>query len=86
MKKLSFIAFASGNNAIILGVLAVAVVAIIAYMPAINNGFIWDDYDSFLNSPLIKSQNAFYKLWFTTESADYYPLVYSLFRIEYQLW
>ncbi|MDH7482777.1 MAG: tetratricopeptide repeat protein [Armatimonadota bacterium] len=86
MKKLSFRVFPSGSNAIILGALAVAVVAIIAYMPAINNGFIWDDYDCFLNSPLIKSQNAFYKLWLTTESADYYPLVYSLFRIEYQLW
>ncbi len=70
----------------ILPAAALVVITVFTYVPAISNGFIWDDYDGLLHSPLINSRDALYKLWFTTESTDYFPLVYTIFFFEYHRW
>ncbi len=53
------------------------------YFRAINGGFIWDDVSYLIENPLIHSQDALYKIWFSKETLDYWPLTYSLFRLEW---
>ncbi|MFQ5465020.1 MAG: tetratricopeptide repeat protein [Thermodesulfobacteriota bacterium] len=58
----------------------------IAYIPAIGAGFIWDDEFHVFANPHMIGLDGLRRIWFTTESQQYYPLVYSSFWLEYQLW
>lgn len=53
------------------------------YVGAINGGFIWDDITFIINNPTIQANDAFYRIWFSKDSVDYWPIVYSLFRFEW---
>ena len=53
------------------------------YIGAINGGFIWDDITFIINNPIIQANDAFYKIWFSKDSVDYWPIIYSLFRFEW---
>ena len=57
------------------------------YWPTLSNGFIWDD-DLYIetNVPL-SSLGGLYDIWFTPRAIpQYYPLVHSMFWVEYHLW
>ncbi|MCL6519435.1 MAG: tetratricopeptide repeat protein [Armatimonadetes bacterium] len=71
---------------LLFGIAGILLITAIAYVPAICNGFVWDDNVFIIESPIMNSPNALYRYWFTTDSPDYYPLVYTLFWIEYQIW
>ncbi|MEM9364944.1 MAG: tetratricopeptide repeat protein [Planctomycetota bacterium] len=60
---------------------------LLAYVPAIQGGFIWDDDDYVINNETLRSFSGLLSIW-TDPSAtpQYYPLVHSTFWIEYQLW
>jgi tetratricopeptide (TPR) repeat protein len=62
--------------------LAVAV----AYLPLLRAGFVWDDASTLTGNPLIRAGSGLYRLWFTTEGADYWPVTSSSLWIEWRLW
>lgn len=60
---------------------------IIAYLPASHAGFIWDDDDYVTNNPLITAPDGLKRIWFSLDApSQYFPLVYSVFRLEHSLW
>ena len=64
--------------------LAIALV----YVPSYRADFIWDDDDYILLNPLVTEPGGMAQIWNPTSSLNpqYYPLVFTLFRLEYRLW
>lgn len=68
------------------GALLVASV-IIAYAPAWTAGFIWDDDVYVIHNKLLTEPGGLARIWFSQESpSQYFPLVYSAFRLERAIW
>jgi Flp pilus assembly protein TadD len=68
--------------------MAVAVFAatMLAYVPAITSGFIWNDSD-YVTAPELRSVDGFWRIWFELGATEqYYPLLHSAFWIEQRLW
>ncbi len=66
-------------------VLILAVV--ICYLPALRNGFIWDDDSYLTQNSLIRDEDGLRRIWFEPlASPQYYPLVFTTFRLEHHLW
>ena len=62
------------------------VLVCIAYYPVVNAGFIWDDETYVLGNKLLHNFDGLRRIWLTTETPQYYPLVFSTFWVEYQLY
>ena len=72
---------------IYLFVLLLAAVTILAYRPAWNGGFLWDDDAYVTNNELLTAPDGLRRIWFSFDSpSQYFPLVYTTFRIERALW
>jgi len=57
------------------------------YHPVWHAGFIWDDDDYVSNNPLLGAPDGLRRIWFSVDSlSQYFPLTYTVFRIEYQMW
>ncbi len=75
---------------ITIGITLIIFATIIAYIPALRSGFVWDD-KALTENPFIRTGDGLLKIW-TEPSAvseyekHYWPLVYSMFWIEYHLW
>jgi tetratricopeptide (TPR) repeat protein len=60
---------------------------VMAYMPALTGGFVWDDDYYVTNNPTLRSLAGLAQIWFQPQSTpQYYPLVFSTFWLEYHLW
>jgi len=58
-----------------------------AYGPALRAGFIWDDDDYVTENPLLHTPDGFERIWLSMDApSQYFPLVYTAFRVEYGLW
>lgn len=66
--------------------LAVVVAAFVSYWPALTGQFVWDDDVLLTNNALVKASDGLYRMWFTTEAVDYWPLTGTSFWIEWRLW
>lgn len=67
--------------------LVLAAVTIFAYRPAWNGGFLWDDDDYITKNELLSAPDGLRRIWFSLDSpSQYFPLVYTTFRIEHALW
>jgi protein O-mannosyl-transferase len=67
--------------------LILAVVTMLAYQPAWHGGFIWDDDEYVTNNELLTAPDGLRRIWFSLDSpSQYFPLVYTTFRIERALW
>jgi len=63
------------------------VATFIAYLPAIQAGFIWDDDRYVTDNALLLSAKGLAKIWFQPGATiQYYPLVFSSFWVEHALW
>jgi len=51
---------------------------LLAYIPVMRGGFIWDDNVSVTNSAVVRDPGGLRRFWFTTESPDYFPLTSTL--------
>src|SRR6266478_2066977 len=60
--------------------------AVIAYLPAINAGFIWDDDLLLTANPQMHSARGLTDIWLGKNSCDYTPLALTIFWIEHALW
>ncbi len=78
----------TGRKLVLLaGAIAIVAGCFAAYMPAIQGGFVWDDDDYVTANPLLSAPDGLYRIWFSTDSpSQYFPLTYTTFRLEYQLW
>src|SRR5882762_10317076 len=67
--------------------LVLAAVTILAYRPAWNGGFLWDDDVYITNNELLTAPDGLRRIWFSLDSpSQYFPLVYTTFRIERAVW
>jgi tetratricopeptide (TPR) repeat protein len=66
--------------------LLLAGVTIAAYWPSLAGQFIFDDVSLVTNSPLVKAGDGLYRMWFTTQPVDYWPLTNSSFWLEWRVW
>lgn len=66
--------------------LCLVVATIIAYHPAWHGRPVWDD-ESHLTPPQLRSVEGLERIWLQPGAThQYYPLVFSLFWVEYRLW
>lgn len=61
-------------------------VTMIAYLPVWRAGFIWDDDAVLTSNTFVKASDGLYRLWFTKEPQDYWPVTYSMLWFEWRLW
>jgi len=62
-------------------------VTLLAYLPATHGGYIWDDDVYVTGNPLLTAPDGLRRIWFSLDSpSQYFPLVYTTFRIEHALW
>lgn len=70
-----------------LGAAAIVLMVLASYLPAIRGGFVWDDDVYLTANPLITAADGLFRIWFSLDSpSQYFPLVYSTFRLEHALW
>ncbi|MBL8878075.1 MAG: tetratricopeptide repeat protein [Phycisphaerales bacterium] len=66
---------------------AVGAIAAAVHWPSVSNGFTnWDDTPYISNNLHMRSVDGLKRIWLTTESPQYYPLTFTSFWVEYQLW
>jgi tetratricopeptide (TPR) repeat protein len=65
---------------------AILAIALLAYIPAMQGGFLWDDYTFLKDNWLIKASDGLQRLWFTTQAEDYFPLTSSMLWLEWRIW
>jgi len=59
----------------------------LAYLPGLDNQFIWDDDDYVTENRNLRTLNGLIAIWFTPHAIpQYYPVVHTTFWLEYQLW
>ncbi|HEU4346109.1 MAG TPA: tetratricopeptide repeat protein, partial [Candidatus Binatia bacterium] len=64
---------------------SLVVLTFLVYLPAMGGGFVWDD-DSMLTDNIVLKERGLYRSWFTTEQPNYWPLTWTSYWLEYQLW
>jgi tetratricopeptide (TPR) repeat protein len=64
-----------------------AVATILVYQQAWHAGFIWDDDVYVTENKLLTAPDGLRRIWFSLDSpSQYFPLVYTTFRLEHALW
>lgn len=65
----------------------IVAVTVIAYLPAMRGGFIWDDNDYVTENACLRTPAGLAAIWTQPqESPQYYPLVFTTFWVEFHLW
>jgi len=62
----------------------IAAAGIVAYWPAFRAGFVWDDHVLLLEAPLLRGP--LWRIWFSSDATDYWPLTWTTFWVEARLW
>ncbi len=63
------------------------VITLTAYLPAVGNGYIWDDDAYLTNNKLLDSGKDLWHIWrYWGSVPDYYPLTFTTFWLEKRLW
>jgi protein O-mannosyl-transferase len=66
---------------------AIFAVTLVAYLPALRAGFIWDDHPGHVTRPELQSLAGLGRIWFEFGATQqYYPLLHSAFWLEHRLW
>ena len=69
------------------GALLIVVFTLIAYMPVMRCGFIWDDNAYVTNNKAVIDPNGLSRIWLDLRSTpQYYPLTFTSFYLEHRLW
>lgn len=79
----------TGSNArwTALGAVLLVLGTVVAYLPALDAGYIWDDDQYVTENPTLRSTDGLVDIWTEPKATpQYYPLVHTSFWIEYQLW
>jgi tetratricopeptide (TPR) repeat protein len=71
---------------VLLGAGLVAAV-ILAYQPVWHGGWLWEDDIYITQNRLLTSPDGLFRTWFSQDApSQYFPLVYTVFRLEHALW
>jgi tetratricopeptide (TPR) repeat protein len=74
------------NSPLVRGALLL-VATLLCYLPAAHCGYIWDDEMYVTENPLLTAPDGLWRIWFSFDSpSQYFPLVYTTFRLEHALW
>ncbi len=65
---------------------ALMAAGLFVYWPSLTGGFIWDDEINLAGNELVKASDGLYRMWFTTEPFDYWPLTNTSYWVEWRLW
>jgi Flp pilus assembly protein TadD len=66
---------------------AIAIITIVAYLPILHAGYIWDDNKHITANLLLRNVAGLHKMWRDRLALpQYYPLTHTFFWIEYHLW
>ena len=68
-----------------LGVLLV-LLTLCAYLPAFNTEFFWDDEAAILNEPVVHARDGIWRVWSSTDTPDYQPVMNSVRWAQWQIW
>ena len=63
----------------------ILIITFAAYTPAIKGRFVWDD-DGMLTNNLVLKENGLYHSWFATYQPNYWPITWTSYWLQYQLW
>ena len=70
-----------------LGAALIILLTIVAYIPAMRGGFIWDDDFYVTENQTLRSVGGLGRIWVQTgATSQYYPLTFTSFWVEYHLW
>jgi tetratricopeptide (TPR) repeat protein len=68
-----------------LGALLV-LVTVVAYLPALRGGFIWDDDDHLTHNRAVLAADGWKRIWSSLGVSRYYPLTLTSFWAQHRLW
>jgi protein O-mannosyl-transferase len=57
-----------------------------AYWPSLHGGLLFDDETLISRNPLVQASDGLWRIWFSTDAIDYWPLTNSSFWLEWRLW
>jgi Flp pilus assembly protein TadD len=64
----------------------IILLVLLVYLPALRNGFIWDDDSYVTENPTLRTLGGLRRIWFEVGAVpQYYPMVHSTFWVEYHL-
>ena len=63
-----------------------ALVTMLAYRPVWQAGWVWDDGVHVTQNRLLWEPHGLRQIWFSVSAPQYYPLLFTSFRLEYALW
>jgi protein O-mannosyl-transferase len=70
-----------------LPVLALFLLVLAAYFPALRGEFNWDDDENIIKSVALRSLNGLRRIWFVPGATQqYYPLTHTSFWLDYHIW
>jgi tetratricopeptide (TPR) repeat protein len=70
----------------VLAVPVLVILTFLTYLPALRNGFIWDDNDHFTENPAMTRPDGLQKIWSSLTVSRYYPLTLTSFWVQRRLW
>lgn len=73
----------------LLGGLGLAIIILLTYSPALKGGYLWDDDEAVTENVNLRTAQGLLRTWtvpHTSPQGYYWPLTYTTFWIEYQLW
>lgn len=86
-ERVPFSRFAEGRAWSWFGGLLLLAATIAVYQQSWGAGFIWDDDIYVTKNPLLTASDGLKRIWFSLDSpSQYFPLVYTSFRLEHALW
>ena len=65
----------------------IVAITLVTYLPALRDGFVWDDFENVALNQSLHSLAGLKQIWVNPHASyQYYPLTYTSFWIEYHLW
>ena len=69
------------------GSFVIALLVLVAYLPALQGGYVWDDDSYVTANPTLTQPDGLRRIWLEPGATpQYYPLVFSSFWAEHRLW
>jgi protein O-mannosyl-transferase len=74
------------RRGLLFSIAAVVGLAVIVHLPALRNGFIWDDNDHLTENRAVADPHGLQAIWSSLEFSRYYPLTLTTFWAQRRLW
>jgi tetratricopeptide (TPR) repeat protein len=69
-----------------LALASIWLLTLLVYLPAMHGGMVWDDDDN-ITRPELQSMDGLFRIWSDpAATAQYYPMVHTVFWLEHKLW